>query len=161
MKKGFILLPIILSLVFFGASLAQAHNNSSPNGVCFECHKVNGAPATLEVSGMPDKYTPGGVYDVTVTVKSANESFGEVEGGFSAKASAGEIIVTDDMNTQISEPYLTHTKEGSEMRTWKFKWKAPTQKTTAELHIMAVAANGDFAPAGDSIAVSVAEVEPK
>jgi hypothetical protein len=161
MRKLSVSFLIVLSVVFFVASFAYAHRNSSPNSECYSCHSGANVPAFITVKGLPDKYVPGGIYNVTVTVKSENASISEVQGGFSVKTDGGELGVTDMKNTQFSYPYLTHTVEGAASRSWSFAWRAPSQQMTAEIHIMAVAANGDYSPAGDAATGAVFTIEPQ
>ncbi len=159
MRKQILFLSSLVTILLLVVSFSYGHNNSSPNGECYACHSGGTAPAYVNLKGLPDKYIPGGIYNITLTVDSDNQSFGEVQGGFSIVTKGGELGVTDKENTLFSYPYLTHTKEGSNMRQWNFIWRAPGQEMTAEIQVMAVAANGDFSPAGDSVSARVIEIE--
>ncbi|MBI5098724.1 MAG: hypothetical protein HZB30_05745 [Nitrospirae bacterium] len=147
-KKIILFLVISLGIISLVVSTGNSHNNSAPNFECIGCHQGEGS-AEIKIDGLPEKYIPGKTYKITLTIVSDNQSLGDVAGGFAIEASAGDLMVTDRKNTQLSEGFLTHTKEGSAFRKWTFGWKAPVQKTEANLTVMAVAANGDYSPAGD------------
>ena len=151
-KKITLLLVVILGLTFLVMSVGNSHNNSAPNFDCISCHEGGSGNAEVKIDGIPKKYTPGQTYKMTLTITSDMQSLGENAGGFAIEASAGELIDTDKKNTQISDGILTHTQNGSALRKWTFGWKAPAQKTGADITVMAVAVNGDFSPAGDLIA---------
>lgn len=161
MKKLLILLPFMSMILLISVPAAYSHNNSAPNGECYACHTGVDAETEVRIKGLPKKYIPGKKYRLTLIIQSDNESYGDVQGGFSLIATGGEINVSDDMNTQISHPYLTHTKEGSEQREWSFIWKAPEEKMEAEIQVMGIAANGDFSAAGDSIGTDVFDINPE
>lgn len=147
-RKLILFLVITSGIISLIVSTGNSHNNSAPNLECTSCHQGEGS-AEIKLDGVPENYIPGKTYRITLSVISDNQSLGDVAGGFAVEASAGELMVTDRKNTQLSEGFLTHTQEGSAFRKWTFGWKAPVQKTGANLTIMAVAANGDYSPAGD------------
>jgi len=130
-------------------STVHSFNNSAPNFECLTCHVGQMAADMVEIRGLPKNYVPGKTYRLTIVVTSNMKSMGEVQGGFALEASAGELIVQDKKNTQLSNNILTHTQEGSHHRTWTFGWKAPTDKKDVHITVMALAANGDFSPVGD------------
>jgi hypothetical protein len=107
-----------------------------------------------KLDGFPVSYTPGKTYNLTLSLSSRVKSFGEVAGGFAVKTSGGSLIDVDKLNTQISDGFLTHTKEGSVLRKWNFDWKAPSVKEEVTMKIMGIAANGDFSPAGDKVGLA-------
>ena len=163
--KKLILLLILAPFVLVGMIVSMGHSfqNSAPNFECFTCHQAIGEHKTeLKVKGIPEAYEPGKTYELKLTVDSTIESINEIQGGFAAGVTAGELIVRDKEGTQLSNSVLTHTAEGSEKRVWKFRWKAsPQQKTDVELKVMAVAANGDFSPVGDATTAKVFTIKPK
>lgn len=160
MKKFILFLLIGLGIVSFFASTGSSHNNSAPNFECNTCHQGEGS-AEVKIEGLPVKYIPGKIYKMTLIIESDNQSFGDNAGGFAMEASAGELIATDNKNTQVSEGFLTHTQEGAALRKWTFGWKAPAEKKEADLTIMAVAANGDFSPVGDVIGTNDFSITPE
>lgn len=142
-------------------STGHSFNNSAPSFECFSCHAATAATATLKIEGLPKDYVPGKTYPLTLTIISDMKSDGEVQGGFAFTVSAGTLIPMDKKNTQLSGDYVTHTQEGSALRTWKFSWKAPAKKAEAEVRVMAIAANGDFSATGDAIAAENITLKPK
>jgi hypothetical protein len=88
-------------------------------------------------------------------VQSPLVSQGETQGGLSVTVSAGELVVTDEVATQRSESFLTHTQEGAKRRHWTFRWQAPRDGNAIELRVSGMAANGDFTPLGDATAATV------
>ncbi|MCE5194452.1 MAG: hypothetical protein LLF28_03200 [Nitrospiraceae bacterium] len=161
MKKRVLSVLIFLIAFSFITSAVYSASNSAPNNECYVCHQNPEGSAELKVEGIPKQYKPGETYKIKLELKSKIKSETDVEGGFSATASAGEFIVIDKKNTQISDAYITHTPDGSKHKEWKFAWKAPKQKGEVELKIMAVAANGDFSPSGDAIAAEAFTIKSK
>lgn len=162
LKKLILLILAPFVLVGMVVSMGHSFHNSAPNFECFACHQAIGEHETkLNIKGMPKAYKPGKTYELTLTVDSTLKSIGEVQGGFAVGVNAGELIVRDNMGTQLSNSILTHTVEGSEKRVWQFGWKAPRQKTDIEIMVMAVAADGDFSPVGDATAAMVFTIKPR
>lgn len=154
----FLLMPI--SFVLLIASMGLSHNNSAPNLECALCHQGDFIPEIVALEGLPEKFTPGEIYKLSLLVKSDLKSYGDVLGGFAIEASAGELIVTDEKNTQLIDGFLTHTLAGSESRVWKFAWKAPSKNVEVTFIAMAVAANGDFSSIGDIIGAGSYVLKP-
>lgn len=152
MKRCLLLAMGVMALFLVACPPAGANSTSgAPTAMCMDCH---GMPkgAEIKISKLPTPFQPGETYELTITVRSAVKSEGDIQGGFAVSASAGELIVTDPKTTQKSNGYLTHTAEGSSLRSWTFKWKAPQEKKKVTLMVSVVAANGDFAPANDGFA---------
>ncbi len=158
-KKYILLSVVALGMIALVVSIGNSHNNSAPNFDCIECHQGEGS-AVVKIDGLPGKYVPGKVYKMTLTIESDNQSYGDNAGGFAVEASAGELVVTDNKNTQVSEGILTHTQEGSALRKWMIGWKAPAQNVPVDLTVMAVAANGDFSSVGDVIGTEGFSIMP-
>ncbi len=153
---------LIAALVLFGVSVSSGHNNSAANFECMGCHIGGSGDAAVKIEGLPKVFTPGKLYKLTMTVNSKLKSELEVQGGFAVEVDGGELVVLDKKNTQLGDKnILTHTKEGSELRKWKFGWKAPAQKADVTISTMVVAANGDFSPAGDEVGVNTFSVKSK
>jgi len=156
MKQSFLPFGIGGTALFFSLwalAFQSAANSTSgaPTIMCLDCH---GLPkgAQIKMGNLPQTFKPGAVYNLTLSVESAVKSVGEIQGGFAASASDGELIVADPKTTQKSNGYLTHTAEGALKRSWKFRWQAPKEKKKVILTIAVIAANGDFAPAHDAFA---------
>ncbi|MDX9714269.1 MAG: choice-of-anchor V domain-containing protein [Dissulfurispiraceae bacterium] len=153
---------LIAALVLFGVSVSSGHNNSGANFECMGCHIGGSGDVTIKIEGLPKVYTPGKLYKLTLIVDSKLKSDLEVQGGFGLQTDAGNFVVLDKKNTQIGDnAMLTHTKEGSEFRKWKFGWKAPAKGGDVNINVMAVAANGDFSPAGDEVGVNAFTIKSK
>ncbi|MCE5312608.1 MAG: hypothetical protein LLF86_05590 [Nitrospiraceae bacterium] len=153
---------LIAAVVLFGVSVSSGHNNSAANFECMGCHIGGTGDATIKIEGLPKVYTPGKLYKLTLIVNSKLKSYLEVQGGFAVQADKGDIVVLDKKNTQLGDNnILTHTKEGSEFRKWKFGWKAPSKNGDVTINVMAVAANGDFAPDGDEVGVNAFTIKSK
>lgn len=162
MKKIILfLIAILFGITGFYISDGYSHNNSAPNSECYACHTGAGIAAELKLAGLPKQYESGKTYNLTLTVNSRLESLGDVKGGFSAEASAGELMVLDDRNTQRSASFITHTQDGSTQRSWRFAWKAPSGNMDAEIRIMVVAANGDYSSANDTVTAELFTIRPK
>ncbi|MBZ0157863.1 MAG: hypothetical protein K8I29_16830 [Alphaproteobacteria bacterium] len=151
MKKLLFLAMAVFGMTALWVSAGYGHSNSSPNLECTSCHQGSIVPELVKIQGVPRSYVPGKKYAVTVTVQSSLKSMGDSIGGFAVSATAGELIVKDKKNTQMSDMFLTHTQEGSLQRKWSFEWKAPSKKGEAAISIMAVAANGDYSSEGDEV----------
>lgn len=161
LKKLLILLIFLfLSVSFFGVNVIYGHRNSSPNLECLSCHEGEMVQDMVKIEGIPKNYVPGKTYNLKVVVVSDLESISESKGGFAVEASAGKLKVKDKKNTQLSNSFITHTQEGSELRKWSFEWTAPKEKTDVNITVMAVAANGDYSPAGDKVGATVYSIKP-
>jgi hypothetical protein len=137
---------------------------------CHQCHwdnKLNEPPGLFRLTGVPQTYTPGQRYLITVSLARP----GLVRGGFQLSAredlsktnfsrDAGSLRVIDGLTERIRDDatqvtYLQHTKAGTEARTagqaaWTFTWIAPDSGPVV-FHVAANAANGDDSPLGDFI----------
>lgn len=160
MKRLSVLLAALIVTVGLAATQGYGHNNSAPNFECINCHAGDMVPGLVEIRGIPKHFVPGKTYTFTIFVNSDLKSIGEVAGGFSLEASAGELKVSDRKHTQISDGLLTHTQEGSALRKWTFKWKAPSQKADASINVMAVAANGDYSSENDQVGANSYTIKP-
>lgn len=153
-KKNNILILTITTMFLLGIANVYAFNNSAPNFKCNTCHEGKVSIKMTKLEGLPISYIPGKNYQLTLRLSSRVKSYGDVAGGFAVKASAGKLIDTDKENTQISDGFITHTKEGSVLRKWTFKWIAPKDKEEVTMKVMGIAANGDFSPAGDKVGIT-------
>lgn len=162
---------IVLVLFFFGVLFVMSFTakedsfaflNSAPSFECMTCHVgAEDYMVDIMIEGMPERYEPNKTYDLKLVVKSDLESISDIEGGFAAQVNAGELIDKDQVNTQLTESYLTHTNEGNKMREWAFSWKAPAEaEDQVRFEIMVVAANGDFSPSMDAVGFEVFRTDP-
>jgi len=173
---GMILLPILVIGLANGP--ADSYTGAPGEATCGSCHGTASGNGSLVISGTPAKYTLGQTYPITVTIQNT----GQTRWGFELAAvdaagkGAGQFILTDPVNTQLSDnaaparDYVKHTAAGTFNGTldgpvsWSFNWKAPNVgpgKIT--LFAAGLAADGDMTPAGDiaystSIATSCCKV---
>ena len=141
------------------AALANS-SGGAPTSMCMDCH-VLPKGADIVAENLPQAYQPGATYEIGLKVVSAVLSVGDVHGGFAVSASDGELIVSDAANTQKSGDFITHTSEGTHMRSWKFKWKAPREKKPVTMTISVIAANGDFVPIHDGFSRREFVISPR
>ncbi len=160
-----IILVVVAGLV--STLNAEAMSNGAPQLQCVQCHTdAANNPADFTVEGIPETYEPGKEYEITVKItKGPDCSQGVACGGFAVEVTGGELEVIDEKNTFIAttatgEKLLTHTKEGSMLREWKFKWKAPETPTEVTFKIAVIAANGDGSFNGDAYGYKEVTVKP-
>lgn len=147
------------------------------DGTCARCHRDfpldsgRGLEGTFDILGVPDLYTPGETYTITVQLGQP----GQVRWGFELAArfmdrtQAGEIIPTDLDNTQVSQfrgvTFIKHTLQGTFDETpdgpvqWQFDWTAPDCGTVL-FCAAGNAADGDRRPIGDYIYTAQVSTQP-
>jgi hypothetical protein len=138
---------------------------------CHQCHSeqpLNEPSGRLTLMGVPESYTPGERYLITVTVahpqlvRAGFQVSARYESGPSMGRNAGlfasqdaRIEAVPDDGARIT--YIQHTSEGSLVPSggigqWSFQWTAPTADPAGVVfHAAANAANGDGLPRGDFI----------
>ena len=137
---------------------------------CLECHDdhaMNDASGKMNLSGIPEMYTPGREYTITVTLarpdlaRAGFQLAARFEEGSSAGASAG-VLRASDPRTQLIEGaggrviYLEHTLAGSKVEPagtaeWTFGWTAPQTGGPVIFHAAGNASNNDRSALGDFI----------
>lgn len=171
---------LALSLIALGlvsvAGRAGARSAGPPDGYCGNppnsvtceaCHVSEPGDGSLLLSGLPaGGYSPGSTYSLTVILADQ----GQRRWGFeltaletAAYTQAGTFIVTDLVNTQLSdhpasEPdFLKQTSTGTYNGTmdgpvnWHFDWTAPTSGEKVTFYMAGNAANGNGSTSGDYI----------
>ncbi|MFQ6120174.1 MAG: choice-of-anchor V domain-containing protein [Methanosarcinales archaeon] len=164
-KKKYIRIGLIAGIFLALTLSASAYSSGPPDGktgapgegVCTECHsnfELNSGDGVLQINDVPDTYTPGQTYTITVSLRDPEQS----RWGFELKATSGEITVTDDINTQKSGDYIKHTSTGTRAGTadgpvnWSFDWTAPSNVTEDVIfYVAGNAANNNGATSGDYI----------
>jgi hypothetical protein len=167
-----------MSLVMLGPLALLAFSDGPDPGMtggfgeptCRECHDDNGmndASGRLNLSGIPEMYTPGKDYNITVTVarpelaRAGFQLAARFDQGSSAGMSAG-VLRAGDNRTQLIEDagkrvvYIEHTLAGSRvepvgMAEWTFGWTAPETGGSVIFHATGNASNDDRSPLGDFI----------
>jgi hypothetical protein len=137
---------------------------------CLECHSdhgMNDASGKMNLSGIPEMYTPGKDYTITVTLarpelaRAGFQLAARFDQGSSAGMNAG-VLRASDPRTQLIEGagrrviYVEHTLAGSKVeRTgaaeWTFGWTAPETSGSVIFHAAGNASNDDRSALGDFI----------
>ncbi len=146
------------------------HTGGFGEPTCQICHldgALNDPGATLAIDGLPDQYTSGAVYLITVSVTGA----GQGRNGFQAAIrfadgsqkglQAGSLSATDrrvlvTSDTLNTVQYAAHSEIGAEPTAvergeWVLEWTAPRSGSSVVLHVAGNSANGDDSPFGDLI----------
>jgi hypothetical protein len=135
---------------------------------CISCHDsqpLNPDPkGKVELSGVPDRYTPGARYPLTFTISDPQArrwGFQLTAVALPSHAGAGELVATDPA-TQVVDgdagrKYVEHSYDGTApdqagSARWTFEWVAPT-KPAGDVAFFAAgnAANLDGSKEGDRI----------
>jgi hypothetical protein len=137
---------------------------------CFQCHNDNGmndASGKLNLSGIPDTYTPGKDYTITVTLarpeltRAGFQLAARFDQGNAAGMSAG-VLRASNPRTQLLEDaarrvtYIEHTLAGSKVERagtaeWTLEWRAPETGGSVIFHAAGNASNDDRSALGDFI----------
>lgn len=122
------------------------------------CHCHNIAPdpgVTLNLMGLPDRYEPGQVYDLLISVAGGPPiTEGMVaEGGFMVSCTNGTFAVpegSDQVQVFNGDRTASHTLAGDKYRQWRLLWRAPKEGTgDAVLYLSVNSVNGDGVETGD------------
>ena len=137
---------------------------------CQACHnseKLNAAPGSVTIS-VPERYSPGKVHTVTVTLKRPGMKIG----GFVLTArfendstQAGTLSLGDGQQGRIKiandrgVQYAYHSRAGTELTgtgvaRWTLRWTAPVGDRVVQFNVASNAANGDDSNSGDFIYTS-------
>jgi hypothetical protein len=170
-----LVLLVPLALLAFADGPDPAKTGGFGEPTCLECHDDNGlndASGRMSLSGIPEMYTPGKDYNITVTLarpglaRAGFQLTARFDQGSSAGKGAGALR-TSDNRTQLLEggdqrvTYIEHTLTGSKVdpagtAEWKFGWTAPTTGGSVLFHASANASNDDRSALGDFIYTAVA-----
>ena len=156
-----------------------SHTGGWGEPTCHVCHsdgELDSPDVTLEVDGLPARYTAGTVYPITISVAGP----GQILAGFQAslrylegpsrglqagqlEAIDGRVVVRADSLNSVQ--YAHHTREGTELVSeergaWQILWSAPVAGQSVILHVTANSANGDNSPFSDLIRTREAVSRP-
>jgi hypothetical protein len=169
-----------LSMIAAGSVLATgmagAWSSGPPDGYCGNppfmvtceaCHISPPGDGTLALTGIPPGgYDPGVTYSLTVMLADPDQrrwGFELTALETAANTQAGTFIVTDAVNTQLSNhpspdaDFLKHTSTGTHNGTlngpvtWNFDWTAPLSGNLVTFYVAGNAADGNGASSGDYI----------
>lgn len=144
---------------------------------CLDCHAGGPDDGSMVISGVPQFYTQGETYQLTVTIQDP----GQGRWGFELTAidtagnGAGSFTITDATNTQLSDSpdpgrdYVKHTSIGTYSGTangpvsWQVDWTAPTDRGNNVVRFYAAgnAANNDGGSSGDNIYTALSSTGPQ
>jgi hypothetical protein len=166
----FIGMLVPFTLLAFADGPDPANTGGFGEPTCRECHydnELNDASGRLTLSGVPEMYTPGKDYIITMTLARAELARAgfqlavRFDRGSSAGLSAG-MLRTRDKRTQLIEGpekrviYIEHTLAGSRVESagtaeWTFGWVAPEAEGSVVFHATGNASNDDRSALGDFI----------
>jgi hypothetical protein len=155
---------------------ARAFSSGPPAGYthapgeldCADCHTTPAQSSGTLTLGVPDRYTPGQTYDITVTHASTDAT--RVRWGFemtaldSADQKAGTFAPSDALTRVVNgegpfpaREYVEHTSAGTfpgqqSGANWSFRWTAPSEDVgPVTFYLAGNQANGDGNSSGDNI----------
>jgi glucose/arabinose dehydrogenase len=155
---------------------ARAFSSGPPAGYthapgeldCSDCHTTPDNSSGTLTLGVPQKYTPGQTYDITVTHSTADQA--RIRWGFqltaldAADEKAGTLAPADNLTQVVNNQgpiparqYIEHNTAGSFPgqlggANWTFKWTAPDEDVGAvTFYVAGNQANGDGNSSGDNI----------
>ncbi len=166
----------LFSILLCWATLVYAFSSSPPpsntgapgESTCASCHRgSNNPPGSVKITGLPQSYTTGTRYSLTVTVAES----GKMRWGFQITAirddgsAAGTFTVTDSNRTQMANGsangrtrnYVQHTFNGTQRGTrntasFTLDWVAPSSDVgRITFYAAGNAANNDGNSSGDNI----------
>lgn len=137
---------------------------------CHFDHDVNAEPGQLTLTGVPERYTPGARYTLTVTLArpemksggfqlAARMESGGSQAGTLAPAPGEEKRIAIDAASGID--YARQRRDGAApappgIARWELAWTAPTAPGAVQFNVAANAADGDDAARGDYVYTAVA-----
>jgi hypothetical protein len=165
------------SALAFSSGPPNGHTNAPGEANCTACHgsfPLNSGSGMLSLDGLPDSYTPGDTYDLSLTLDDPDASrwgfeLTILDGGEAGTPSAGTLVVTDSGTTLSSSGNRSYLKQNSAgtspgttgSKTWSFQWTAPAEGTgDVVLYVAGNGANNNGGTSGDRIyATSFASTE--
>lgn len=141
---------------------------------CDACHfdfLLNPGGGTLELSGIPESYTPGESYPVSINLIRPGMKAGgfQLAARFSSDSTqAGEVSPAEGEGSNLTVTwdagvaYLHQTGSGTALAApdtarWSFLWTAPETVGEVVFHLSGNAADGDGSTYGDYVYTAVAE----
>ena len=167
---------IPLVLYASASDVVPARTGGFGEMTCQQCHwenPLNEPAGRLTLDGIPESYTPGEQYLITVTL--ARPSIGRAGFQLSARedvmamnagADAGVLGPTDASLQTVKDDakrvtYIQHTRSATVpsepgVRKWRVQWTAPHTRVPVVFHVAANASNDDASPLGDFIYTAIA-----
>jgi hypothetical protein len=169
-----VLVPIVL--IGTASASTDAYRDAPPPGFssgfgepsCHACHfsrEPNEAPGRLGLRGVPERYTPGATYPITVTLTrpgmaiagfqfTARFTDGGLQAGTLAPARSDSARLTITIDHNIAYAYQVRAGSALAARdtaSWTLLWTAPATARAVSFHAAANAANGDDTVDGDFV----------
>ncbi len=125
-----------------GANWGYSGGPQSSGWNCTSCHPFTEGAGDVRLFGVPKRYRPGHIYDLTVRITDPEKAGAGFELSAEGAGHEGTLILTDLIRTQFAddgspEPdYVTHTRDGVEasVEAWDplvgsaeyhLRWQAP------------------------------------
>lgn len=169
-------LPLVIQASV--SDVVPAHTGGFGEMTCQQCHwenPLNDPSGRIALTGIPDTYTPGTQYLITITLARpdlmrAGFQMSAREGGINMNAGtdAGVLRPTDELTTTVrggpgnTVTYVQHTEAGTKLTTpgtatWTVEWTAPDlPDVPVVFNVAANAASDDASPLGDFIYTAMA-----
>lgn len=145
---------------------------------CQTCHfeaQLDAGTGDLTLDGVPEAYTAGETYALTLTLVQAGLGAAgfEIAARFEKSAAqAGSFAPEPDQNdraevtTEADIQYAHHVRAGTvptspDTARWRLLWTAPTDGGPILFHAVGNAANGDDSPLGDFVYSASATSRPR
>jgi hypothetical protein len=176
MAAGIVLSGIPLALYASASDVVPARTGGFGEMTCQQCHwenPLNEPAGRLMLDGIPETYTPGEQYLITVTL--ARPGIGRAGFQLSAREDAmamnagsdAGVLAPIDESLQIVQndakrvTYIQHTRKGTtpsepDVKKWRLQWTAPDTRVPVVFHVAGNASNDDASPLGDFIYTAIA-----
>jgi len=135
---------------------------------CGQCHYAGDDQGQLDIANWPETITPGQTYSFDLVLRDSTALVAGFQLSIRNQAGEqlGQFAAADGQQVQTAEgvAYLTHNQpqpsadeEGAVNNRWQITWRAPAaesdndQDTAPVVHAVAVAANHDESPLGDTV----------
>ena len=143
-----------------------AHTGGFGEPSCRECHfdGPTRPPEALSLGGLPERYQPGAVYPLEVSIRDTTARVGgfqlaaRVAAGPHAGTQAGTLCAADARvdvvaDTATGVQYASHAgARSADSLQWKLSWQAPAEDVGPVIfHVAANSANDDDSMLGDVI----------
>lgn len=140
---------------------------------CHACHfheELNAAPGSVTITGVPERFTPGQRYTITVTLtRSEMKRAGfQLTARFKESGAQAGLMTSEgahvSIDTQGGIQYAGQKREGAVAESagtarWTVMWTAPDPGGPVVFHVAANAANGNASADGDFIYTSSVEAK--
>jgi len=139
MKKVLKLTSVFIFIVIFAGSVyAYGSGATGYSQTGCTCHSETAdAGTTVSITGIPDQFTPGDTYLLTINVTSTTVSGNT--GGFDLSVTGGTLSTTDP-NAKIADGEATHKNNNA--RSWQVNWTAPTGVDSVTFYVAGLASSG-------------------